>query len=61
MSELTKPYQATSNLIGTTFLSIFTVHGAMFYTDEELDQVADEYVKHILDPELSRMGFRRKK
>lgn len=47
MSELLKPFQATSNLIGTKFLPTFLIHGIFQVSDEQLEQLAREYVAHV--------------
>lgn len=52
MSELLKPIQATSNLIGTHYLAPFVIHGVRTLTDEGLEASAKAYVEHILDPQL---------
>ncbi|MDT8862920.1 NAD(P)H-dependent oxidoreductase [Alkalihalobacillus sp. MEB130] len=48
MSELLKPFQATSNLIGTTFLPAFVFNGAYTTTKEEIRESAKRYVRYIL-------------
>jgi len=47
MEELTRPYAATSHLIGMTFLPIFVVHGAMQIEDAQLENAAEKYVKYV--------------
>ena len=51
MSELTKPFQATSNLIGTRFLPSFVLHGIGYLSDEDIAKSAREYVKTVLEIE----------
>lgn len=53
MSELLKPLQATSNLIGTKFLIPYVFHKAMMASDEELEAGAKDYVSHVLSAKLS--------
>jgi putative NADPH-quinone reductase len=53
MSELLKPLQATSNLIGTKFLIPFVFHKASMASDEEVAAGARAYVEHVLNPKLS--------
>lgn len=48
MSELLKPFQATSNLIGTTFLPAFIFNGAYTSTMEEIKDSAKNYADYIL-------------
>ncbi|MGB8956214.1 MAG: NAD(P)H-dependent oxidoreductase [Tumebacillaceae bacterium] len=47
MSELLKPFQATSNLIGTKFLPSFLIHGIFQVSDEQLEQLATEYAAYV--------------
>jgi glutathione-regulated potassium-efflux system ancillary protein KefG len=47
MSELTKPFQATSNLIGTKFLPSFVLNGIGYLSDEDIANSAREYVKAV--------------
>jgi putative NADPH-quinone reductase len=48
MSELLKPFQATSNLIGTKFLPAFIFNGTYNAIDEEIKESAKAYVNYIL-------------
>ena len=48
MSELLKPFQATSNLIGTKFLPAFIFNGTYTAIDEEIKESAKAYVNYIL-------------
>lgn len=48
MSELLKPFQATSNLIGTTFLPAYIFHGVYEADDHAVQKSAEEYVQYIL-------------
>lgn len=48
MSELLKPFQATSNLIGTRFLPAFVFNGAYTSIDTEIEESAKEYANYIL-------------
>jgi putative NADPH-quinone reductase len=48
MSELLKPFQATSNLIGTKFLPSFIFNGTYTAIDEEIKESAKAYVNYIL-------------
>jgi glutathione-regulated potassium-efflux system ancillary protein KefG len=52
LSEFLKPMQQTANLTGMKFLPAFKVHSAVVLTDEQLEKSAEDYVKHILNPEL---------
>lgn len=53
MSELLKPLQATSNLIGAKFLIPYVFHKAMLVTDNEVEAGAKAYVEHVLNIKLS--------
>lgn len=48
MSELLKPFQSVSNMIGTKFLIPFVVHDARNITDETLHTKAKEFVQYAL-------------
>ena len=48
VSELTKPFQATSNLIGTTFLPSFVLNGMRNLSEEEIERSAKRYVEAVL-------------
>lgn len=52
ISEFLKPVQQTANLTGMNFLPAYKVHSAVVLSDEALEESAQNYVKHILNPEL---------
>ncbi len=53
VSELLRPLQATSNLIGTRYLTPYILYGVMQHlSDEELEQSAKDYVAYALNPKL---------
>ncbi|MBM4763630.1 NAD(P)H-dependent oxidoreductase [Bacillus sp. B15-48] len=52
MSELLKPFQATSNLIGTKYLPAFVFNGAYTALQEEVQESAREYVNYILAKDI---------
>ncbi|WMT39113.1 NAD(P)H-dependent oxidoreductase [Paenibacillus sp. D2_2] len=52
MSELLKPFQATSNLIGTKFLPAYIFHGSYQANENEVKRSAEEYVKYILNENI---------
>lgn len=56
--ELLRPLQATSNLIGTTYVEPFVTAGAMTITDEELAAQASKYAAILTAPraELAPRG-----
>ncbi len=45
--ELTKPFQATSNLIGMRFMKIFKLQGVRSLSTEAILQSAADYINHI--------------
>ncbi len=46
-SELTKPFQATANLIGMRFLPIFKRYGVRLFSGEDLQKSAEDLVKYL--------------
>jgi len=48
MSELTKPFQAMSNLTGMRFLPSFTIQGVRMLNEDRVIESAEELVNHIL-------------
>lgn len=56
--ELLRPLQATSNLIGTRFLTPYVLYGAPQLSDEEIEQSANDYVTYVLKPELDLLAVR---
>jgi putative NADPH-quinone reductase len=48
MSELLKPFQATSNLIGTTYLPAFVFNGAYTAKEEDINLSAKQYIEILL-------------
>ncbi|QIW78844.1 NAD(P)H-dependent oxidoreductase [Bacillus tequilensis] len=53
ISELTKPFQATANLVGMTYLPSFAQYRANQISDQEIAESANWYVKHITNIELN--------
>ncbi|MNC28909.1 General stress protein 14 [compost metagenome] len=58
VQELLRPLQATSNLIGTRYLTPYTVYGASRMADEQLEPSAKEYVAYVLKPEIAPLADR---
>jgi putative NADPH-quinone reductase len=59
LPELLRPLQATSNLIGTRYLTPYILYGVMQHlSDEQLEQGAKDYVAYALNPELSPLAVR---
>lgn len=50
--ELLRPFEATSNLISTKYLTPYVVYNAMQQPDEQLAEIAKDYVTYALNPEL---------
>lgn len=55
VTELLRPFQATSNLIGTRFIKPFVVDG-MQLSDSELSNAAQQYKKYIKNSNLEELG-----
>lgn len=53
VSELTRPFQATSNLIGMTFLPMFIFYNTNSATDADIAESVEKYVRHICNPGLN--------
>ncbi|MED4228765.1 NAD(P)H-dependent oxidoreductase [Neobacillus cucumis] len=56
--ELLRPLQATSNLIGTRYLSPFIVYGVWEMSNEQLEQSAKDYVAYALNIEIKALAVR---
>lgn len=52
LSELLRPLQATSNLIGATYLTPYIFNSAVVASNEDIEKSAKAYCKHVLNPEL---------
>ena len=52
MPDLLRPYQATSVLIKTKFMTPFISYNASNMSDDELANRAQEYVQYLKQPEL---------
>ncbi|MDR7071522.1 NAD(P)H-dependent oxidoreductase [Fictibacillus barbaricus] len=52
ISELLRPLQATSNLIGTKYITPFTVHGVRFLSEEQVKESAESYAQYVLNEDL---------
>lgn len=53
VSELTKPFQASANLVGMTYLAPFVEYRSNRISDQEISQSAVQYVEHITNIELN--------
>ncbi|MDR4947925.1 NAD(P)H-dependent oxidoreductase [Neobacillus cucumis] len=56
--ELLRPLQATSNLIGTRYLSPYIVYGVWEMSNEQLEQSAKDYVAYALNNEIKALAVR---
>jgi glutathione-regulated potassium-efflux system ancillary protein KefG len=52
ISELLRPLQATSNLIGTRYITPFSVHGVRFLSEEQVQESAKQYAAYVLNQDL---------
>ena len=58
LTELLRPFQATSDLIGTKFIKPFEVYDTENLTDEQRQQYKKEYVEYITKEELTILDAR---
>ncbi|MFJ5770312.1 NAD(P)H-dependent oxidoreductase [Psychrobacillus sp. NPDC093180] len=56
--ELLRPFEATSNLIGTRYLTPYVLYGAVQQADKQLEKNAKDYVAYALNPELNLLNIR---
>ncbi|MGG3308371.1 NAD(P)H-dependent oxidoreductase [Paenibacillus lautus] len=56
--ELLRPLQATSDLIGTSYLTPYVLYGAPQLSDEGIEQSAKDYVSYALKPKLDLLAVR---
>lgn len=56
VTDLLRPFQATSNLIGTRFLAPFVTSGAMSISDDALTRQADAYATFLTTDNLPVLG-----
>lgn len=54
--ELLRLFQATSRLIGTTYIKPFVTTGAIYLTDEQLDHQVQQYNDYLLNDHLETLG-----
>lgn len=50
LTELLRPFHATSNMIGTRYLTPYAAFGVMQLTDEQIEQTVKDYLAHVLKP-----------
>ncbi|MED3729411.1 NAD(P)H-dependent oxidoreductase [Priestia filamentosa] len=56
--ELLRPLQATSDMIGTRYLTPYVLYGVNQQSDEQLEQSAKDYVTYALNPKLEMLAVR---
>ncbi|KRF13655.1 NAD(P)H-dependent oxidoreductase [Paenibacillus sp. Soil787] len=60
ISELIRPFQAFANQIGMTFLPHYKFYGAVKAMDDQIENSASHYLKHISSPDLNPMIVRKR-
>jgi len=60
ISELVRPIQVFSNQIGMAFLPPYKLYGAVKAMDEQVENSASSYVKHITSPDLNPIIVRKR-
>ncbi|MGN7765477.1 NAD(P)H-dependent oxidoreductase [Paenibacillus sp. 22594] len=58
LAELLRPLQATSNMIGTSFLAPYAAYGVMQLSDEQIEQTAKDYPAYVLNPGAALLAVR---
>lgn len=56
VTDLLRPFQATSNLIGTKYIKPFITYGASSLSDNDIQQRATEYAKYLTADHLEVLG-----
>ena len=56
VTDLLRPFQATSDFTGMTYKKPFMVGNAVMISEEELEKVAEEYASYITSYSLSTLG-----
>jgi glutathione-regulated potassium-efflux system ancillary protein KefG len=54
MSELLRPFQATSKLIGTNYITPYTFHASDKASENDIDHKAVRYISYILNAKVDR-------
>lgn len=60
ISELVRPIQVFSNQIGMVFLPPYKLYGAVKAMDDQIENSALSYVKHITSPDLNPIIVRKR-
>lgn len=58
LDELLRPLRATSNMIGTRYLTPYAAYGASRLAEEQIEETAAAYVAYALNPEASLSNAR---
>ncbi|WP_339170214.1 NAD(P)H-dependent oxidoreductase [Paenibacillus sp. FSL R5-0341] len=57
ITELLRPFKATSNMIGTRYLTPYILTGVMQHlSDEQLEKSAEDYVTYALNPKVEQIS-----
>lgn len=56
LNDLLRPFQATTWKLEAKYLQPFYVKGALTMSQAQLQEYAQDYVKHILTPDLPELG-----
>lgn len=56
VNELLRPFQATSRLIGTKYLTPFKVMGASSIKDDDLAKAAEDYQAYLANEDVPALG-----
>lgn len=56
VTDMLRPLQATSNLIGTRFIKPFVVTGALTITEQEIIAQGEAYRAYLTNPTLEALG-----
>lgn len=56
--ELLRPLEATSNFVGALYLAPFALHGVEHKSDEQLAEIAKEYVTYALNSKTTLESVR---
>lgn len=58
LAELLRPFQATSNMIGTRYLAPYAAYGVMQLSDEQIERTVNDYLAYVLNPEAALLSVR---
>ncbi|WP_315792370.1 NAD(P)H-dependent oxidoreductase [Paenibacillus sp. BIC5C1] len=58
LAELLRPFQATSNMIGTRYLTPYAAYGVMQLSEEQIERTVNEYLAYVLNPVVAPLAMR---